>query len=302
LKNILFIGGSGLLALNWANQIKDNYQVFIGIHSKSILLAGVTSLNLTSDINELQNTIKKNNINIIVNCAGITNVELCELNPKLAYEVNSVLAKKVAIICENLGIKLVHISTDHLFKGNKELVNEDEIPNPLNIYGKSKLEGEFNVINKNPSVLIIRTNFFGWGTSYRKSFSDFILSELRAYKEIRLFDDVHYTPILIELLVIYVNQLIDKNLSGIFNVSGNERLSKFEFGEKLANQFDLNDKLIKRINFADRQDLIRRPLDLSLSNQKLVSVLDFKVESIDQQILRLRNQEKIGFCENLINL
>ena len=302
MKNILFIGGTGLLAINWANQVKDQCHVFLGTHSRFVTLSGIKTVSLKSNLSEFESFIIENSIESVINCAGITSVELCERNPDLAFEVNSELPKNLAIVCNKLNVKLVHISTDHLFVGDHQFVSEKNLPYPVNIYGKSKLEGEFNVLNQNSNALVIRTNFFGWGTTYRKSFSDYIITELRNKNEIKLFNDVFYTPILIEPLVNYVTQLMDLNFSGIFNVVSSERMSKYDFGQKIAKAFNLSNHLIKSIQFSSRLDLITRPLDLSLSNNKLAISLKTNIESIDDQIRSLVEQENKPSFKEIINL
>ena len=80
--------------------------------------------------------------------------------------------KKLAQISLETGSKLIHISTDHLYDGTKDIYTEDDLVSPLNVYGKTKAQAENEVLSINPKALIVRTNFYGWGLSYRKSFSD----------------------------------------------------------------------------------------------------------------------------------
>jgi dTDP-4-dehydrorhamnose reductase len=117
----------------------------------------------------------------------------------------------VANVTQRLGIPLVHISTDHLFEGNASMLSEEEPSNTINVYGKTKALAESSVGEINPDALIIRTNFYAWGTSYRKSFSDYIIESLRHGELLSLFDDVYYTPILAENLINTVHELLKKN-------------------------------------------------------------------------------------------
>ena len=80
---------------------------------------------------------------------------------------------------------------------------------------KTKAESEITVLENHKEALIIRTNFYGWGLSYRKSFSDMIIGELRKGKRIKLFEDVFYTPILIDTLVKIVHSMINLREYGI---------------------------------------------------------------------------------------
>ena len=219
--------------------------------------------------------------------------------PELAYHVNVELSVNTAIVCKQLGIQYVYISTDHLFSGNKPLVTEDDIPGPVNQYGKTKLEAEKRVLDISETFLAIRTNFYGWGPVYRRSFSDMIIDNLGNGKPVTLFEDFFYTPILIEELSKIVMALIEKNVAGIFHVAGDERISKLEFGTRLASRFGFDQNLIRVARFSDRKDLVQRPCDLSLSNKKVSVLLDKKTGDINSNIDQLYLQHENGFSQKI---
>jgi len=239
---------------------------------------------------------------LVIHAAGLTSVEQCEANPSKGLHQNVTLARNVAQACERLRIKLVHISTDHLFDGSYSFADERAAPGPQNIYGKTKAEGEWCVLDANPSTLVIRTNFFGWGTSYRSSFSDYIIQSLRAGTQIKLFEDVFYTPILAESLALTAVHLVSINQSGVVNLAGDTRISKFDFGVRLAEEFGLDKSLIYPVKFASRPDLVRRPLDMSLSNVKCFGILGVPPTGIDVDIKRLRQQEADGLSREFLDL
>lgn len=302
-KRVLFIGGSGLLAVNWANQITNHYDVHLGLHSRIVKFKGAVTIQLdTESTADLIQYFRLHQIDIVINCAGLTSVEECELNPILAHQLNTIIPSRLASICKDLEIKFVHISTDHLFSGNSAYTTEDQETDPQNVYGKTKLQGEQEVIKENEDALVIRTNFYGWGTTYRKSFSDFVIAGLRNSENIALFEDVYYTPILIDELVTSVHGLLDLDANGIFNVVGNERVSKLEFGRSLAKAFNLDLRLIQCVKFNNRKNLVNRPLDMSLSNLKLQRTLKRQIVSLNEQFLKLFNQENTGFNRKIIEL
>ena len=239
-KKVLITGGSGLLAVNWALSICDEYEVILLLHQRKIYLNGVkTDIASISSLDECKAVLDRHKPDVVIHTAGLTSVEGCEENPNLAQEVNVDSAKNIAIACDKQNIKLVHISTDHFFSGEGNFVTEESDTTPINNYAKTKLEGEQQVQESCKDALIVRTNFFGWGVEYRQSFSDFIINKLRSDETVDLFSDVFFTPILAEELSKKTHQLVDANLSGVFNIVGSERLSKYEFGIKLANCFDL---------------------------------------------------------------
>jgi UDP-4-amino-4,6-dideoxy-N-acetyl-beta-L-altrosamine transaminase/dTDP-4-dehydrorhamnose reductase len=292
-KKVLFTGGSGLLAINWAICIANDFEVVLGLHRQYVSIPGIRLawINMES-VDAFSTVLEKIQPELVIHCAGLTNVEKCETDPLLAQHVNVELAVNVGIACKEKNIKLVYISTDHLVSGDKPLVTEEEPVSPMNRYAQTKSEAENRVLAISKNNLVIRTNFYGWGTVYRDSFSDFVISNLRKGKTISLFKDFFYTPILIEDLANVVMQLISFDANGIFNVVGNERISKLEFGTKLATRFGLDKGLIQAIRFSDRKDLIKRPIDLSLSNQKTKALLNKTFGNIDENIDRLFAQEK----------
>jgi dTDP-4-dehydrorhamnose reductase len=143
----------------------------------------------------------------------------------------------------------------------------------------------------NPNALIIRTNFYAWGTTYRKSFSDFIIESLRKKEVISLFDDVYYTPILAEKLIETVHELLQKKEKGIFNIVSDDKISKFNFGILIAEEFGLDKSLIHRSNLKDNPNLVRRPADMSLSNKKVKDLLGRNLGTVKQHIAKLHQQE-----------
>jgi UDP-4-amino-4,6-dideoxy-N-acetyl-beta-L-altrosamine transaminase/dTDP-4-dehydrorhamnose reductase len=298
---VLITGGSGLLAVNWALSIRNNYAVTLLLHHKKISLTGV-GIDIASldSLDECISVLSKHQPNIVIHTAGLTDVERCESSPDLAQEVNVDLAKNMALACSDQGVKLVHISTDHLFSGNQELVTEEAKANPVNNYAKTKYLGEQQVLENCKDALIIRTNFFSWGTKYRQSFSDIILNKLKNNEQIDLFSDVFFTPILVDELSKKTHQLVDSNAVGVFNIVSRERLSKYDFGIKLANCFNLDLNLINEISIDDRPNLVKRPKDMSLSNAKLCQTLDCEIASLDKQLQILKEQEDKGAINQVV--
>jgi dTDP-4-dehydrorhamnose reductase len=291
-EKVLITGGSGLLAVNWAKLIHSKYLVTSILHRRRVSIPEVgTRVESLSSLEKCYFVINKYKPSIVIHTAGLTSIEECESNFSFAKEVNTDLAKNIAIVCNELNIKLVHISTDHLFSGEGVMTSEEDSTNPINNYAKTKLEGELKVQENCNNALIVRTNFYGHGTHYRQSFSDLILNNLRHEHSIELFDDVFYTPILIDELCQKVHQLIDIDAIGIFNVVGNERLTKYEFGTRVADCFKLDSSFIKAISVASKLGLVRRPKDMSLSNTKLCKTLQCVVPSLDEQLQSLQDQE-----------
>ena len=231
----------------------------------------------------------------------LTSVEQCEQQLRDAEHANAGLTKNVAIATHELGIKLVHISTDHLFSGSRPKVAEDEVPEPLNVYARTKLQAEEQAREANPKALIIRTNFFGWGHLYRQSFSDWIITSLRSGRRITMFENVYFTPILVDRLALATHEIVTKETSGVLNIVGDERLSKYDFAIGLAERFGLSKALIVRGRMDESKPRVRRPHDMSLDNTKASRLLGRRLGTVNEFLEGLYEQEKHGRVTELQN-
>ena len=290
--SILLTGGSGLLAVNWFYSKKNEFTVYLGLNERIINPTG--SHVVIIDFSSVKNLIKQLEEirpSVVVHTAGLTSVEKCEKNPELAYFINVELSIMVANATKALNIPMVHISTDHLFDGNNPNLSESEPVNGINVYGKTKGLAEKYVAELNPYALIIRSNFYGWGTSYRKSFSEQVINSLRNNQLLELFDDVYYTPILAENLIQTVHDLLLRGAKGTYNVVSDDRISKYDFGIMIAEEFKLDKSLIYRAQLKSQTNLVKRPFDMSLSNQKVRELLGHNLGSVKQHIAQLHLQE-----------
>jgi dTDP-4-dehydrorhamnose reductase len=273
------------------------------MHKRKINIPGTRSVFVDIEsIDAIKRALDEFEPNLLIHTAAITNIETCELNPNLAKHVNTKLPSNLAISCQSFSIPMLHFSSDHLFSGEEVLADEETETCPLNVYAKTKVEAEKIVLDLYPQALVIRTNFYGWGTSYRQSFSDFVIHNLRLGNDITLFKDVFYSPILIETLILASLELVEKNAAGIFNLVGDDRISKYDFGLLIAKKFELNSTLINSGLISDAINLVQRPHDMSLSNQKVSKLLNKKIGGISEHLEKLKFQEQNGIAYELKRL
>ncbi len=280
MKNVMFFGGASMLSFIWANHWSKDYNIYLGLNKRWIEIPGTQSILLPDSYEELKTILKKKQIDLLINCAGLSNVEECENNIELAYELNSLLPGNLSKITNELKVKFIHISTDHLYSDTNKMYTEITKVHPLNTYAKSKHDGEQRVIKNNKNALIIRTNFFGKGPSYKPSFSDSIISSLIRKKNIYLFNNVYYTPIHVYEMAKKIIDLLKIKASGVYNICSNERITKYEFGIMLAKKLNLPSDLIIPIKIEEKKNLVLRPKDMSLSNNKLKNDTNSFVNSI----------------------
>jgi len=294
-KRLLITGGTGLLALNWACALRNTWDVTLGIHQNSVKLDGVSAFKMIlADPLSLQAQLAELSPDVVVHTAGLTSVDKCELFPEIAHHANVEIAQNVALAAARHGSALVHISTDHLFGGNQSMCTEAEPPSPVNQYARTKALAETAVMQANPEVLILRTNFFGWGHYYRQSFSDWIVNSLRTGKELALFDNVFFTPILADALALPAHELVEKGASGVYNLVGDQRLSKYEFALHLADLFSLPKHLLRQQSSDGSEMVAPRPHDMSLDNLKVRKALGRDLGNVPHFLEALRQQEESG--------
>ncbi len=269
---MLISGGSGLLAVNWAYQMRDQWDVHLLLHHRKITIPGVSchTVDITKSGAALE-IVNHLSPDLVINTAALTNVEKCEKDRDLATLCNVVIPSNMVSAARATGSCFVHISTDHLFDGKKPLRCERDQPSPKNHYGMTKWRAEGVVFETLPESLVIRTNFFGWGPPYRRSFSDWILSAMKNGQQINLFTDVYFTPVYVSELIKVVHGLYEAGLTGIFNIVSSDRLSKYQFGKRLCRVFNYDESLILPALLSEVPNLAPRPLDMSLCNHKLLS-------------------------------
>jgi len=297
----LFITGiSGLLGLNIALQVRERYEVSGCYVTHPVALDGMRALKLDlTSPEETEIAVRRIQPDLVIHTAGLTSVETCEADPSLAYRLNVEATHHIAKAASDLGARLVHISTDHLFDGASPWTMEGDTPHPLNVYAETKLQAEEVACQLCPDALVIRTNFFGWGTSIRASFSDWVLKSLEQGRELTMFADVFFTPILINHLVELILRLVDHSAAGIFHVVGGERLSKYDFALKVAEVFGYPKDKIRAVSVEDFPFKAQRPKDMSLSSEKAESYLGLRMPDAEEGLKHLKSLEAEGRREAL---
>jgi dTDP-4-dehydrorhamnose reductase len=297
---IIITGGAGLLGLNWGYHIRDRYAPVLGLHAREIQPAGLATRHLPLESKAvLLPVLEALAPRAIIHTAGLTSIEGCEADPALARQVNVEVSRYVSEACKEMAIPMIHISTDNLFDGNSAMVTEDAPVNPVNVYGQTKAEAELVIQECHDDVIIVRTNFYGWGPVYKPSFSDTIIRSLRNGGDLSLFEDVYYTPILISDLVNAAHDLLEKGRRGVFHVVGDERLSKYDFGHRVADAFDLDASGIRAGRLKDMANLAKRPFDMSMSNEKTRVALGRSLGTLAEQLVRLREQENSNLTRSI---
>ena len=222
---------------------------------------------------------------VIINLAALTNVDLCEKNPLLAQEIN---AKGVKNICENFSGKIIQISTDYVFNGEKGPYSEDDEVAPLSIYGATKLEAEKIVMSHSSENLILRANvLYDYDTQSKASFLNWVVNSLQQKKPIKVVNDQVCNPTWTESIAKTILSCIENNINGIYHWGDAEFLSRYEFALKIARSFKLDTNLISPILTEELDQIAPRPLNSGLKSHKLLKVLDIHQPSINECLKKI---------------
>jgi dTDP-4-dehydrorhamnose reductase len=279
---LLITGASGLLGLNFAVQASSLLSVTGVVHHNE--LAGVPFSVVQADLAQpksVADLIKRTSPEVIIHCAALTILDICETQPELAWRLNAAVPGELAAATAQAGVKLVHISTDAVFDGQRGNYTEEDQPNPLSVYARSKLAGEQGVAQANPQAIIARVNFYGWSLTGARSLAEFFYRNLSAGKGVNGFTDVLFCPLLANDLVDLLLKMVEKDLKGLYHVVSAENLSKYEFGCRIARLFNLDEKLITPTSWRAGGLQAQRSPDLTMSTAKLAGALGFRLP--DQQ-------------------
>jgi len=288
-KKILIFGGSSLLGTNFIYFLQNKYNFTFNVYNYKYYLKNLNFVRLFKNIQDIskkdiQKKIKKINPDIILNCLALSNVDKCEENIKESRLLNYEFSNILTDISYKLNIKYIFISTDQIYESTKRFKTENDKVLANNIYSKHKLLSEEYIQKKLSNFLIIRTNFFGH-SPYHKKFTEELIHNINNNVVSNLFYNYFTTPIYVKYLVKAIHLLIKKNKKGLFNIVGNQRISKLEFAKKILSNFkNKKTKLLKKTNFFSYKFKAKRNNDLSLSNKKLLNKVNINIPNLNKQM------------------
>ena len=289
MQKLLITGTSGLLGNKIVKAAKHNYEVIPTYNTKP-LHSNSVKLEITN-LNEVLNVFNKLEPNIVIHTASETNVDKCEIEKEHAWKTNAEGTRNIAEACQKVNAKLVCISTDYVFDGEKGLYDEEDKPNPVNYYGLTKLEGEKQVIKHCKNYAILRTSvLYGWHP-WKQNFTTWIINQLKQGKEITVVNDHYNTPTWAGNLAEIAIEVAEKNLQGLYHASGRERISRYEFAKQIARTFNLNADLVKPVKMSQLTAWIaKRPKDSSLNTGKIQKQLKTKPLNITEGLNKMNEE------------
>ena len=293
MKKLLVTGGSGLLGSKIACLGMKNFEVVATCNRNPVKTDyALIPLDITQK-EAVMREIQKIRPDYVIHTAALTDVDYCEDHRKEAREINVDGTRNVAFACRELGIRMIYVSTDAVFDGKKGLYRENDPVNPVNYYGRTKLEGERAIERLDLDYTVARISvLYGWNVKERLNFVTWLIKELKAGNNVNIFVDQWNSPTFADNCAAMLLKLMEKGSQGIYHASGKERISRFDFALKIAAAFKLDKGLIKPVYSSDFRQKAKRASDSSLDVSKIEKELKTKPFDVVQGLSHMRKQFK----------
>ena len=267
---ILVTGASGLLGINLSQEMMTEHEI-VGVDRGKLVNAPFKVLKVDLlDAGVVDSILDSAQPEWLINCAALADLDACEDDPDLARRLNTDLPAQMAKACKARGVSFVHISTDAVFDGEKDgFYTEEDAPNPLGIYSKTKLEGERAVLSEDENAIVVRVNFYGWSLGGRRSLAEFFFRNLTNNKSMSGYTDVVFCPMLVNDTARVLVKMLKNGLGGLYHLVGPQAMSKYQFGVEIARKFSLEESEISPKSILSSSLSARRAHNLCLSTHKL---------------------------------
>ncbi len=283
IKTYLVLGASGLIGRAVVKQLEGKYEWFGTYHKREE--PGLIKVDITS-VDSLKNIFDKVRPDCVINCANLAGgVDFCESHPGLAEKFHLEANISVGKLCEKYNSKIVLISTDYVFDGKNAPYKEDDVPNPLNVYARLKLEAEKWVINNVAMHLVVRTtNVFGWDPGTITP--NYMMSLYRAIKDNKQFKAPSFlwgNPTYVDDLASAIIELCSIKENGVFHAVGSSFISRYDWAMRACKIAGWDESLVIEMKTIPA-NMVQRPLRSNLDTRKFRSLCKTGWGDVDKGI------------------
>lgn len=260
---IAITGASGLLGRALIASATPRHEILAGIHSSELLDVGSIeqySLDLT-DAQSARRFVEVSRPDYLIHSAAITDVDLCECEPKRAQVLNADSTRLIVDAVRDMPTRVVYISTDYVFDGTAGPYSETDATNPINIYGKTKLGGELAVRSLDERGVIVRSaSFLGLGGPERPKFAERMLATMRTNPPLKAAVDQVSNVTPVDELAFGIMRLIESGGTGIWHIAHPDIISRFELATLIARCAGIDMSHVGKVNYDSLSRDAARPL------------------------------------------
>ena len=280
----LITGAAGLVGSQIVRDLTKQKHHVYSCYNDSIPQDGIpTKLDLTNQ-NDIKNILNEIQPDIVIHLGAMTNVDLCETKQNLAMIINAKATGALANESAKQKAFFIHVSTDYIFDGKTGMKKENDLPDPIGFYGKSKLEGEvaLNRIASDWCIARISTPFGIHPT--KKSFPLWIKENLESKKNISVLTDQFTSPTYVPNLSKMLIEVATRQITGIIHLAGATRISRYTFAEMIADKLNLDKIWLHPTTITEMNWKAQRPQDSSLDVSLATEILKEKPQKIEQSL------------------
>ncbi len=299
-RKILVVGGSGQLGQALLQELPVIADEVVGTYAHQCppgLKHSLRHLDLTNQAKVAANQAQAAELlaalrpEVVINTAALTHVDECERSPEKAHALNVEGNRALSHYCGELGAKLVLISTYYVFDGKKpaqgDAYTETDIPNPLNVYAKTKLEAEKDTLRNGANLVLRTSKIYSYGLEQR-NFLARLLSSLRAGIPFPLTCDQFTNPLSAQDLAKAIVKLLSCGASGIYHAGGPDRASNYDFALRAAKILALERGLIRPLATEESAEMAKRPKECVLDTGKLMAATGFRARGIQENLSAIK--------------
>jgi dTDP-4-dehydrorhamnose reductase len=294
--DILITGASGLLGSKIAEIAAEKFNIYSGYNTHLAQYGEPVFLDITEP-KIVKQVFKLTSPDVVIHCAALTSVDYCERNPELAYHINVNGTKNITTYAENTDSYLIHVSTDYVFDGQNGDYKEHDQPNPINTYGKTKLESEKIIQESNIDCCIARTCVI-YGdrpAAGKENFVLWIMNSLEEGKQVNIITDQIISPTYNRNLAEMLIEISHRRLRGIYHLAGASYLNRYVFSNMVAEEFNLNEELINPVTSSAMNWDAQRPKKSTLNTEKARQTLIHKPLRVEQSLKQLHDELKYEY-------
>jgi dTDP-4-dehydrorhamnose reductase len=271
---VLVIGATGQVGTQMLRFLAEHPEHGVALPTSRGAREGWLQLDLADvvHVDEAEELFAGEALRSIYCVGGMTYVDGCEEQPDLAWRTNARGPGVMADLARRLAIPFVYFSTEYVFAGSDEEpgpYEEDSVPHPLNVYGKSKLDGEYAVLQAYPQSLVLRTTVVYGPDARRKNYLYSLIRSLSAGEPVRVPHDQISTPTYNQDLNHAAFWLVQAGASGVYHVCGPERMNRLDFAAAAAQKLGLDTSLLRGVSTEELNQRAIRPLSAGLATGKL---------------------------------